>query len=152
MAKRIQLLLNKDVSKLGRYGEIVEVAPGYARNYLIPNQLAVQTTPGIMKQVERRKAKEAERQAKIKKEAEDRKKALESVGRFKIAKQLGEGDAIFGTVTDREMSEAILAATGQDLDRRGITVPAIDKLGIYKVQVKVHPEVIAEVEVHVTPL
>jgi len=152
MAKRIQLLLNKDVSKLGRYGDVVEVAPGYARNFLIPQELATPTTPGILKQVERRKAKEAERQAKIKKEAEDRKQALESVGRFKIAKQLGEGDSIFGTVTDREMSELILAATGQDLDRRGITVPAIDKLGIYKVQVKIHPEVTAEVEVHVTPL
>ncbi len=152
MAKRIQLLLNQDVSKLGRKGEVVEVAPGYARNFLIPQSLGVNTTPGILKQVERRKAKEAERLAKIKQEAEDRKKALESVGRFKIAKPLGEGDAIFGTVTDREMAEAILASTGQDLDRRGITMPEINKLGIYKVQVKVHAEVTAEVEVHVTPL
>ncbi|NJN62104.1 MAG: 50S ribosomal protein L9 [Coleofasciculaceae cyanobacterium RL_1_1] len=152
MAKRIQLLLNQDVSKLGRKGDVVEVAPGYARNFLIPQNLGVNTTPGILKQVERRKAKEAERLAKIKQEAEDRKKALESVGRFKIAKPLGEGDSIFGTVTDREMAEAILASTGQDLDRRGITMPEINKLGIYKVQVKVHAEVTAEVEVHVTPL
>jgi len=152
MAKRIQLLLNQDVSKLGRKGDIVEVAPGYARNFLIPQNFGVNTTPGILKQVERRKAKEAERLAQIKKEAEDRKKALESVGRFKIAKQLGEGDAIFGTVTDREVAEAILASTGQDFDRRGITLPEINKLGIYKVQVKVHAEVTAEVEVHVTPL
>jgi large subunit ribosomal protein L9 len=152
MAKRIQLLLNQDVSKLGRKGDVVEVAPGYARNFLIPQNLGVNTTPGILKQVERRKAKEAERLAKIKQEAEDRKKALETVGRFKIAKPLGEGDAIFGTVTDREMAEAIQASTGQDIDRRGITMPEINKLGIYKVQVKVHAEVTAEVEVHVTPL
>lgn len=152
MAKRIQLLLNQDVSKLGRKGDIVEVAPGYARNFLIPQNFGVNTTPGILKQVERRKAKEAERLAQIKKEAEDRKKSLEAVGRFKIAKQLGEGDAIFGTVTDREVAEAILASTGQDFDRRGITLPEINKLGIYKVQVKVHAEVTAEVEVHVTPL
>jgi large subunit ribosomal protein L9 len=152
MAKRIQLLLNQDVSKLGRKGDVVEVAPGFARNFLIPQNLGVNTTPGILKQVERRKAKEAERLAQIKKEAEDRKKALESVGRFKIAKQLGEGDAIFGTVTDREVAEAILASTGQEFDRRGITLPEINKLGIYKVQVKVHAEVTAEVEVHVTPL
>jgi large subunit ribosomal protein L9 len=152
MAKRIQLLLNQDVSKLGRKGDVVEVAPGYARNFLIPQNLGVNTTPGILKQVERRKAKEAERLAQIKKEAEDRKKALETVGRFKIAKPLGEGDAIFGTVTDREMAEIIQASTGQDIDRRGITMPEINKLGIYKVQVKVHAEVTAEVEVHVTPL
>jgi len=152
MAKRVQLLLSQDVSKLGRKGDVVEVAPGYARNYLIPQQLAERTTPGILKQVERRKAKEAERLAQIKREAEDRKKALEAVGRFKIAKQLGEGDAIFGTVTDREVADAIQSLTGQEVDRRGITIPEINKLGIYKVQVKVHAEVTAEVEVHVTPL
>ncbi len=61
MAKRVQLVLSKDVSKLGKTGDLVEVAPGYARNYLIPQGVAVPTTPGILRQVERRKELERQR-------------------------------------------------------------------------------------------
>mgnify|MGYP001043413314 CR=1 FL=1 len=151
MAKRVQLLLNQDVRKLGQKGEIVEVAPGYARNYLIPHQLGVRTTPGILKMVEYRRQKELERLQAIKEEAEARKTALETIGRFTIEKQVGEGEAIFGTVTDREVGAAIEAATGKDVDRRSITVPDISKTGFYKVQVKLHPDVTAEVEIQVVP-
>ena len=59
MAKRVQLVLTKDVSKLGKIGDLVEVAPGYARNYLIPQSLADRATPGILKQVERKREKNA---------------------------------------------------------------------------------------------
>ncbi len=62
MAKRVQLVLNQDVSKLGKNGDLVEVAPGYARNYLIPQKLGVPATPGLLKQVERRKEIERQRQ------------------------------------------------------------------------------------------
>ncbi len=152
MAKRIQLLLNQDVQKLGKAGEVVEVAPGYARNYLIPQNLAVKTTPGILKAVEYRKQKELDRLATLKQEAESRKTALQTIGRFTIKKQVGEGDAIFGTVTDREVAEAIQAATGQEIDRRGITLPEINKTGFFKAQVKLHADVTADIEIQVAPL
>ncbi len=151
MAKRVQLVLNKDVSKLGRAGDLVDVAPGYARNYLIPQGLAVQTNPGILRQVERRKELERQRLLEEKKQAETRKQALEAVGRFTIAKQVGEKDAIFGTVTNQEVATAIQAATNQDIDRRGITVPDIHKLGSYRVEIKLHPEVAATIEIQVVP-
>jgi large subunit ribosomal protein L9 len=151
MAKRIQLVLNQDVSKLGKAGDLVEVAPGYARNYLIPTGAAVRTTPGILKQVERRREAERQRLLELKHEAETQKKALETVGRFTILKQVGEKDAIFGTVTDREVAEVIQATTGQEVDRRGITVPDIHKIGSYKVDIKLHPEVTAVVEIQVSP-
>lgn len=152
MAKRIQLVLNQDVSKLGKAGDLVEVAPGYARNYLIPTGAAVRTTPGILKQVERRRAAERQRLLELKQEAEAQKTALETVGRFTILKQVGEKDAIFGTVTDREVAEVIQETTGQEVDRRGITVPDIHKTGSYKIDIKLHPEVTAVVEVQVSPL
>jgi large subunit ribosomal protein L9 len=152
MAKRIQLLLNQDVQKLGKAGEVVEVAPGYARNYLIPQNLAVKTNPGILKAVEYRKQKELDRLAALKQEAESRKTALQTIGRFTIKKQVGEGDAIFGTVTDREVAEAIQAATGQEIDRRGITLPEINKTGFFKAQVKLHGDVTADIEIQVAPL
>lgn len=152
MAKRMQLVLNQDVSKLGKTGDLVEVAPGYARNYLIPKGIGVVATPGILKLVERRKEQERQRLLEEKQQAESRKTALETIGRVTIRKQVGEKEAIFGTVTAPDVAEAIQQATGQEIDRRGITVPDIGKLGFYKAEVKLHPEVTAVIEIHVAPL
>lgn len=149
MAKRVQLVLNQDVSKLGRSGDLVEVAPGYARNYLIPQKLAVNATPGILKQVERRREQERQRQLELKQQALELKTALENVGSFTIAKQVGEGDAIFGTVTDREVAALIQEAIAQEVDRRGITLPDIGSTGSYKAEIKLHPEVTAVVSIQV---
>jgi large subunit ribosomal protein L9 len=151
MAKRVQLVLKQDISKLGKTGDLVEVAPGYARNYLLPKGMGVVATPGILKQVEFRKEKERQRLLEEKQQAETRKTALETVGRFTIRKQEGEKDAIFGTVTAQEVADAIQSATGQEVDRRGITLPDIGKLGFYKAEIKLHPEVTATVEIQVAP-
>ncbi|WNZ24726.1 50S ribosomal protein L9 [Leptolyngbya sp. NK1-12] len=152
MAKRVQLVLNQDISKLGRAGDLVEVAPGYARNYLLPRGLAVHTTPGILKQVERRREAERQRLLELKKEAEAQKAALEKASRLAISKQVGENEAIFGTVTNQDVADAIQSAVGIELDRRTIAVPEIHKLGAYKVEIKLHPEVTATVDIQVVPL
>ncbi|MFN7659215.1 MAG: 50S ribosomal protein L9, partial [Dolichospermum sp.] len=131
MAKRVQLVLTKDVSKLGKIGDLVEVAPGYARNYLIPQSLADRATPGILKQVERKREKERQRQLELKQQATEQKAALEKVGSLKIAKQVGENEAIFGTVTTQDVADAILKAANLEIDRRGITIPDISQLGTY---------------------
>lgn len=149
MAKRIQLVLNQDVSKLGRNGDLVEVAPGYARNYLVPQNLAVRATPGILKQVERRREQERQRQLELKQQAQAQKTALEAAGSFTIAKQVGENEAIFGTVTDREVAATIQQVLNQEVDRRGITLPDISKIGTYKAEIKLHPEVTAVVDIQV---
>lgn len=148
MSKRVQLVLNRDVSKLGRSGDLVEVAPGYARNYLIPQGLAVRTTPGILKQVEKRRELERQRLAELKLEAEGIKKTLEGLS-IQIAKQVGEKEAIFGTVTTQEVADAILAAAKQEVDRRTITIPEVHKLGTYQAELKLHPEVSATVNFEV---
>lgn len=152
MSKRVQVILSKTVDKLGRNGDLLEVAPGYARNYLIPQGMAIAATPGLLRQVEQRRAKEQERLLAEKQSAEARKTALQTVGRFIIQKQVGEAEAIFGTVTTQDVVDAIKAATNQEVDRRGITLPEISKVGFYKAQVKIHPEVTAEVEIQVTSL
>lgn len=152
MSKRIQLVLNQDVNKLGKSGDLVEVAPGYARNYLIPQGIGVRATPGILRQVEVRKEKERQRQLEEKQQAIARKSALEGISALTIQKQVGEAEAIFGTVTEKEVAEAILAATNQEVDRRGITLPEIHKLGTYRAEIKLHPEVSASVEIQVVPL
>jgi large subunit ribosomal protein L9 len=151
MAKRVQLVLNRDVSKLGRSGDVVDVAPGYARNYLLPQGLAVPATPGILKQVERRRELERQRLAELKVEAEGIRKAIEAAGKYAIAKQAGEKDSIFGSVTAQDVADVILEVAKREVDRRNIDVPEIRKLGTYKVDIKLHPEVIAVIEVEVVP-
>ena len=149
MAKRVQLVLNQDISKLGKLGDLVDVAPGYARNYLIPQNLATHATPGILKQVERRREKERQRQLELRQQALEQKAALEKVGSLQIAKPLGENEAIFGTVTTQDVAEAIQAATSQEIDRRGITIPDINHLGTYQAEVKLHSDVTAQVNIEV---
>ena len=152
MSKRVQVVLNKPVNKLGKNGDLVEVAHGYARNYLIPQGMGVLATPGILRQVEQRRVKEEARLQAEKQAAEAQKAALQTVGRFIIQKQVGENEAIFGTVTSQEVVDAIKVITNQEVDRRGITLPEISRLGFYKAQIKIHPEVTAEVEIQVAPL
>jgi large subunit ribosomal protein L9 len=149
MVKRVQLVLNQDVSKLGKLGDLVEVAPGYARNYLIPKNLATHATPGILKQVERRREQERQRQLELRQQALEQKASLEKVTSLRIAKQVGENEAIFGTVTTQEIVDAIKAATGQEVDRRGITIPDINHLGTYKAEIKLFSEVTAQVDIEV---
>jgi large subunit ribosomal protein L9 len=152
MAKRLPVVLNKDVRKLGKTGDLVEVAPGYARNYLIPQGLGNYATAGILKQVEQRREKERQRLLTIKQEAESQKTALETIGRFIVRKQVGEAEAIFGTVTSQDVVDAIKDSTSQEVDRRGITLPEISKVGFYKAEVKLHPEVTATIEIQVASL
>jgi large subunit ribosomal protein L9 len=149
MAKRVQLVLNQDVYKLGRLGDLVEVAPGYARNYLVPQGKAFKATPGVMKQMERRRAEELKRLAELKKQAEAQKEALLKVGTLTIAQKAGEEDTLFGSVTAADIAAALQQASGIEVDRRSLTTPEIRRLGTYSAELKLHPEVIAEVMVQV---
>lgn len=149
MAKRVQVVLSEDVLSLGKDGDLVEVAPGYARNFLVPTGKAVPLTPAVLRQVEARRAKEAERQAALKAEAEAFRTALATIGRFTVKKQTGGDDVLFGTVTNGDVAEAIEAATKKEVDRRDIIVPEIHRTGTYKVQVKLHSEVTAEINLEV---
>ncbi|MBD1916604.1 MULTISPECIES: 50S ribosomal protein L9 [Cyanophyceae] len=149
MAKRVQVVLTEDVRKLGYNGDLVDVAPGYARNYLIPNGKAVRTTPGVLKQVERRREAQKQRLLEIKQEAEAIKTALTTIGMFTIQKPVGENEAIFGTVTSGDVADVIKSLADKEVDRRDISVPDINKLGEYQAEVKLHPEVTAIVNLRV---
>jgi large subunit ribosomal protein L9 len=149
MAKRVQLVLNQDVRKLGKNGDLVEVAPGYARNYLIPQKIAANVTPGLLKQAEKRREVERLRLLALKEVAVTQKAAIEKVAKFSISKQVGENESIFGTVTTAEVAELIKNATGQEIDKRDITMPDVSKIGTYKAELKLHPEVVVTVEIEV---
>tara|TARA_Y100001968_G_C19435358_1_gene759330 strand:+ start:1263 stop:1718 length:456 start_codon:yes stop_codon:yes gene_type:complete len=149
MAKRIQVALTKTISSLGQDGDIVEVSPGYARNFLLPFGKAVNVTPAVLKQIERKREKEKIAADKLKQEALDFQTALTTIGRFTIKKQVGEDGVLFGTVTNGDVAEAIEKATKKEIDRRNITVPDIHNLGSYVAKIKLHQEVNAEVKIEV---
>ena len=149
MAKRVSVVLSEDVLSLGKNGDLVEVAPGYARNFLLPQGKAVPLTAAVLKQVEHRRAKEVERQVALKQEAIDFRTALDTIGRFTVKKQTGGDDVLFGTVTNADVAEAIETATKKEVDRRDIIVPEIHRTGTYKVQVKLHSAVTAEINLEV---
>ncbi len=151
MAKRVQVVLTAPVAKLGAAGEVVEVAPGYARNYLLPQGKAVAATANVLRQVERRREQERQRQIREKEEALARKTALEVVGQLTIAMTAGENQSLFGSVTEKDVAEMLQAGAGQVVDRRAITIPEIRKLGTYEAQVRLHPEVVATVKFQVIP-
>ena len=149
MAKRVKLVLKEDVLSLGKDGDIVEVSPGYARNFLLSQGKALAVTPAVLKQVEHRLAKKAELDAAEKQKAIDFEIALKTIGRLKIKKQTGEDGVLFGTVTNGDVAEAIEIATKKEIDRRNIIVPEIHETGQYKVEVKLHKEVTAEINIEV---
>ena len=152
MAKRVSVVLNQSVSKLGRDGDLVDVAPGYARNYLIPQGLASIATKGIVQQVEVRREKERQLKLAEKQAAESKKVAFKTIGKLTIRKQVGEENAIFGTVTTQEIADVIKEQAGIEVDRRGIEVPDVGTTGDYQAEVKLHPEVSATVDFQVIPL
>ena len=149
MAKRVKVALTESISSLGKDGDIVEVAPGYARNFLLPFGKAVNVTPAVLKQIERKKAKEKIAADNLKQEAVDFETSLKTIGRFTIKKQVGEDGVLFGTVTNGDVAESIKETTKKEIDRRTITVPDIHNLGSYVVKIKLHPEVNAEVKIEV---
>jgi large subunit ribosomal protein L9 len=149
MAKRVQLVLNQDVYKLGQMGDLVEVAPGYARNFLMPQGMAFKATPGVLKQVERRREELLKQLAEQKKQAELQKEAILKVGTLTIAQKAGEGDTLFGSVTAADVATALQEASGLEIDRRALTVPEMRKLGTYTVDLKLHTDVSATVTVEV---
>ena len=151
MAKRVSVVLNQSVSKLGNNGDLVDVAPGYARNYLVPQGLASLATKGIIKQVEIRREKERQLKLAEKQAAENKKVAFKTIGKLSIRKKVGEENAIFGTVTTQEIADIIKEQAGIEVDRRGIEIPDISTTGDYQANVKLHPEVNATVDFQVIP-
>ena len=144
----MKVILREEVENLGDMGDLVEVANGYGRNFLIPQGLAVQATNRNVKAMEHEKRLQAQRLQKLKGAAEEFAARLEKLSlRFK--KKVGESDRLFGSVTSQEIAEAVQAA-GEKVDRRKIQLEApIKVLGEFKVPVKVHPEVTAELSVTV---
>ncbi len=144
----MEVILREHVDNLGRRGEIVKVADGYARNYLLPRKLALLVTEGNKRQIERERAKFDAREAEEKGVAGAIAERLASV-ELEIARRVGETDVLYGSVTSADIAAALLAK-GFEVDRRKLQLhEPIKKLGQYDVPIKLHREVTPHVKVRV---
>jgi large subunit ribosomal protein L9 len=144
----MEVILREHVDNLGRRGEIVKVADGYARNYLLPRKMALLATAGNKKVIEREKEKFDLKEAEEQKVAQGLADRIASAD-VQIARKVGETDALFGSVTNADIAES-LAAKGFEIDRRKIQLhEPIKKLGEYDVPVKLHRDVVLTLKVKV---
>lgn len=144
----MEIILLENVDNLGSRGQIVKVADGYGRNYLLPKKLAVAATPQNRRWVEQQRVRFLKVEAKEKADAEDLAKLLEGVA-VSFKRKAGEKEALFGSVTAMDIAEG-LAAQGYQIDKRKIHLPApIKILGEYDVSVKLHREVTTTIKVKV---
>lgn len=142
----MEVILREDIEKLGNRGEVVKVAAGYARNFLIPKRLAVAATESNKKIVEQERQAHLRKEAKLQGEAADLAKLLNGVS-VTIKQKAGENDQLFGSVGTKDVAEA-LAAKNFTIDRRKIQLDEpIKQLGEFKIPVRLHREVTAEVTV-----
>ena len=142
----MEVILREHVEHVGRRGEVVKVANGYARNFLLPRKLALAATPGNRKQIER------ERKVADMREAEERQGAEAVAARLAaveivIARRVGGTEALYGSVTSADIAES-LAAKGFEIERRKIQLAdPIKQLGEFQVPIRLHREVTANVKV-----
>ncbi len=141
----MKVILRKNFDQLGKVGDVVNVKDGYARNYLIPRQIAYQATAGNIRALEEEKKQIQKRDAKELEEAQKLMVELEKVS-VTIPVKVGEEDKIFGTVTSQMIVDG-LKEKGFDLDKRKVEITEpIKALGIYSVAVKLHSNVTATVK------
>ncbi|HET7558582.1 MAG TPA: 50S ribosomal protein L9 [Limnochordia bacterium] len=145
----MKLILQSDVEKLGEQGDLVEVAAGYGRNYLLPKGLAVTATPANLKQVEALRAQREERKRREEAEARDLAAKLEGLA-LRLTARVGEAGRLFGSVTATDIAEAAHAAAGFEIDRRRVELDEpIKQIGNFQVPYRVHPKVVAVLKLEV---
>ncbi len=147
----MKVILKEDVKNLGSIGAVVNVADGYGRNYLIPKNLAAEASSKNIKRFEHEKKVILEKAKKIKTTHEESARKLSDV-KLSIEANAGEDGKLFGSVTGMDISEA-LSKQGFEIDKRRIVLPeeAIKRLGLYTVQIKLHQDVTANINLEVIP-
>jgi large subunit ribosomal protein L9 len=146
----MKVILTKDLDNLGRAGALVEVKPGYGRNYLLPRNLAVLATAKNIRQLEHQKAGILSRAAKEKQNMTAMAQKLSAI-EVKLTRKVGEQNKLFGSVTSKDVHEQ-LVSQGYQVDRKQVHLPEpLKEVGTHEVEVKLHPEVVAKLKVTIAP-
>ena len=144
----MKIILKEDIKKLGKMGQIVDVADGYARNYLVPKGLAVEANTKNIRSMEHAKKIIQEKSRKLKDSAQDFASRISSLT-LTIKAKAGEEEKLFGSVTTMDIAEALLNE-GIEIDKKKISLEEpIKRLGSYSVQIKLHPDVSVPLNIQV---
>ena len=145
----MKIVLREDVENLGKKGDLLEVANGYGRNFLVPRGLAILATRGAVQQAESMRRSRSVRDAREREAAQALATQL-AANRVRVAVRTGEGGKLFGSVTAADVAEAIAAQLGQAVDRRRLQLPdSIKELGEYDVALRLHSDVVVNIGVDV---
>ena len=145
----MEVILREEIEKLGTRGQVVTVASGYARNFLLPRRLAVRATDSNKKIVEQERQAHLRKDAKLEGEAQELAKLMSTVT-LTFTHKVGENDHLFGSVTVKDIADALIVK-GYNIDRRKIDLPEpIKQLGTFQVGVKLHKDVTVAIPVTVT--
>ena len=146
----MEVILREHVDNLGRRGDVVKVASGYARNYLLPRKLALAVTETNKRQIDRERVAAEARDAEERSGAEAVARRMEQV-EIEIPRRVGENDTMYGSVTTADIAQA-LTAKGFEVEKRKIALhDAIKSVGEHTVPVKIHRDVTAQVKIKVVP-
>jgi len=146
----MEVILREHIDNLGQRGDVVKVADGYARNYLLPRKLALAVTDSNRRQIDRERKLADARDVEEKQQAEALAQRLQQSD-LEIGRRVGENNTLYGSVTSADIAEA-LAARGFEIDKRKINLPdALKSIGEVTVPVKIHRDVTAQVKVRVVP-
>lgn len=146
----MKVILKEDVKNLGKMGDIITVAEGHARNFLLPKKLAVEALTENIKALEHQKKTIQEKAKKVKNVSQDLANRISSLS-LSIKAKAGEEEKIFGSITSMDIAAA-LKNEGIDIDRKKISLKEpIKRLGSYAVSIKIHPEITAQLNISVVP-
>tara|TARA_S200000501_G_scaffold378628_1_gene442375 strand:- start:168 stop:617 length:450 start_codon:yes stop_codon:yes gene_type:complete len=148
----MKVVLRSNVDGVGKTGDVVEVANGFAQNFLMPQGLAIRATAGTARQAEAMQRTRLLQDVKEREGAEEVSRRL-SDQVISVQARVGQDDQLYGSVTTSEIAEAVLAQTGIELDRRDMSLEEpIRRVGTHQLEMRLHPEVRVELTVEVTPL
>ena len=147
----MQLILKKDVQNVGEAGDLINVKDGYARNYLLPNNLAEVATEGALGAIERNIQRIKAKSEKLHKEALEKAEKIEKIEVIELSAKAGESGKLFGTITTKKLAEELLNKTGVEVDRKTIILDnPINKVGEFLMTIKLSSKVKAQLKVVVS--
>jgi large subunit ribosomal protein L9 len=145
----MKVILQQDLKNLGKEGDVVNVADGYARNYLFPRSLAVEAAGGALKNLQMRQALEERRTEKLRAQADQAAAQIEGK-KVTVSARAGAGDRLYGSITAQDIADAIKTSLGVTVDKRKVQLTdAIKAMGTYTVPVKLHRDVSVPVTIEV---
>ena len=147
----MQVILKKDVQNLGEAGDVINVKDGYARNFLLPQNVAEVATKGALENREKNIARIKAKQEKLHQEALEKAAAIEKFGKLELSAKAGESGKLFGTITTKKLAEELKAQAGIEVDRKTISLNApVNRIGNYTMLIKLTSTVKCELNVSVS--